>query len=236
MPNVFLRSIPHFAPHWRSCYTWKTYILNTPIADLNLYIDAGTQILKPLDELFAKIDTQSYLAVSQGSEVSIRDITPSDYITRFNISESTLDQEVIAAGIFGFKKNSLIRDINEHLYEYGKEGLCVGFSKAELWKNKGVNKNAYIRDCKMFRHDTTLISILLRTHIPNITVEPLANFAGYNSHAPSQFMWSVRLNYTHLDYISPRHIHIHKMNKWVYINRILVKIFILTKVIYNKLK
>ena len=79
--NVEVLNIPHFCKFWRSCYTWKTYILSHPLSDLNFYLDAGTQILRPLDEIFLEIEKDGYFAVSQ--EVPLSLICPLEYKSLF---------------------------------------------------------------------------------------------------------------------------------------------------------
>lgn len=230
--NVFILPMPHFVPFWRSCYTWKTYILNTSLADLNFYIDAGTEVLRPLDELFKKIDTQTYLAISQGPIVKMKDITPKEYLTIFNSPNDLGEKEIIAAGIFGFKKNSEVSNITEKVYAAGKAGLCIGFSKGEQWKNKGKNKNIFIRDCSRFRHDTTILSILLYTYMPHITVEPIELFDGMNHKNETQYLWSVRMNFSHLEYTDTA---IKSANNSA-ILKVFVRIFLYAKAINKTIK
>ena len=226
--KVKVLNIPKFVPHWRACYTWKTYILNNPLSKLNLYIDAGCQVLKSLDELFNKIDTNNYLAVSQGSSVKIKDITPREYFDIFNIEKNIGDEEVITAGIFGFKKDTNISTVTDEIYKSGINKYCLGYSPSEIWKNKGVNKTEFIRNCQMFRHDTTMISLLLRKYIDNIIVEPVELFSDKEHTSPNQYIWNMRMNYSKLKYIYK------KYNIYSYINNIYIYIFIKLKTIVNK--
>ncbi len=234
--GVKIIEIPRFCNHWRSCYTWKTYILNTPLANLNLYLDAGCQILKPLDVLFEKIDVQEYLAVGQGKEVSIKDITPNDFIEHFQINSQELSGEIIAAGIFGFKRNSSITHITQKLYTCGVLGLCLGFSKKDMWKNKGVNKTSMLRDCKMFRHDTTLLTIILHKELKNLAVEPISMFSGQFENNPEQLIYSVRLNYKTLNYTKIRLIHSAQSFGYATLNRLFINIFFILKFINRIIK
>lgn len=233
---VHILEIPHFVKHWRKCYTWKTYILNTPINKNNLYLDAGCQVMKPLDELFKKIDEQGYLAVSQGNSVSLRDITPNDYIEIFDISNKTLSSEVITAGIFGFKVGSIISPITKKLYNAGVEGLSLGFSESELWKNKGINRTPFIRDCKMFRHDTTLLSILFLRDIGDAAIEPIEYFSAKYENNSKQLIWNLRLNYKGLDFLDPSILHQEPKQWQVRLNRYFFYVFIILKSMSNKVK
>lgn len=232
---VHILDVPHFVPHWRACYTWKTHILNTPLTENNLYIDAGCQVLRSLDEIFKKIDTQGYVTVSQGSTVTIQDITPKEYINLYNLSTEDVQSQVITAGIFGFKKDSVITEITKRLYESGIIGLCLGFSKTELWKNTGVNKTNFIRDCKMFRHDTTMLTVLLKEKIKNAFIEPVENFSPEQHSSSTQYLWNLRLNYNRLSFLHKNILH-KKNNTYAVYNRLHISIFILLKKISNTVK
>lgn len=235
IPWVHVLDVPHFVPHWRSCYTWKTYILNTPLTDLNFYIDAGCQVSKPLDTLFDKIDSQGYLAVSQGTSITIQNITPREHLDLYGLTENDAQKNVITAGIFGYKKHSIIQKVTDLLYKSGIDGLCLGFSQGEIWKNKGVNKTEFIRDCKMFRHDTTLLTILLKKEIPDAIIESVEYFSSKKEVSDNQFIWNFRLNYKKLPFTESKILH-KKPNLYVTINRIYVHIFIIIKKIANTIK
>lgn len=232
---VHVLEVPHFVPHWRSCYTWKTYILNTPLAENNFYIDAGCQVLKPLDTLFDKITYQGYLAVSQGTSVTIKDITPQGYIDMYSLTENDAQKNVVTAGIFGFKKDSIIKKVTEGLHKAGVDGLCLGFSQGEIWKNKGINKTDFIRDCKMFRHDTTLITILLKKEIPDAIIEPIEYFSSQKEASGNQFIWNFRLNYKKLPFIKHNVLH-KKLNFYIAVNRVYIQTFIIIKRFVNNIK
>ena len=132
--GVTLLEIPHFVPYWRSCYTWKTYILNTPLADLNFYIDAGCEILQPLDGIFAEIEKDGYFAVEQGTRLG--QSTPPEYKDIFKLDEKLYQMPLITAGIFGFKKNSNISPLLQELHDSGVSGLCLGFPQTNNGKTR----------------------------------------------------------------------------------------------------
>lgn len=227
--DIIVLDIPHFVDHWRSCYTWKTYILNTPLADLNFYVDAGNQILKPFDEIFSKIDTQGYLLVSQGPEVLVKSITPPEYMSIFDIDEKNNSHEIIAAGIFGFKKDSeLIKKVTQKLYDSALCGLSIGFSATEQWKNKGKNKNSFIRNCKQFRHDTTLITLLVLKYIENPIIESISNFSGEKTSNSNQYMWNLRMNFSKLQYVQGLRLH--------FSTKIFIKLFLFAKSVNSLIK
>lgn len=200
--GVNLLEIPKFVEHWRSCYTWKTYILNNPVEDLNFYLDAGNQVLKPLDEIFNKIDINGYLIVSAGNEVRNEDIIPKEYVNIFDISDNYLNQGIVTAGIVGFKKGDLrTKSLTQNIFDCGVSGLCLGFSINERWKNKGINKNYFTRNAKYFRHDNTLYSALIPKFIPNAVVESMNDFNIVKTNYPNQLVWNLRLNFKKLEYV-----------------------------------
>ncbi len=225
--GVTVLEIPHFVPHWRSCYTWKTYILNTPLADLNFYIDAGCEILKPLDEVFRTIDNDGYFAIEQGT--TLERSTPSDYKKIFPIDEKLYQAPLITAGIFGFKKDSIVTPLLKELYDAGVQSLCLGFSPNEQWKNKGVNKNGFVRDCEMFRHDTTLLTLLLRKYIPELktqSVEKYANDSLELGISDDVAIRNFRMNYRKLSYLAPK----------LLVNKAMISIFFKLKAINRMIK
>jgi len=198
--GVTVLEVPHFVKYWRSCYTWKTYILNNPLAENNFYIDAGCQILRSLDNIFNKINNNGYLLVGVGKENTIRKMTPSEYIGIFNLDSLLLDSEPVTAGIFGFKRGSAkIKEVTQLTYEAGVAGLCLGFSKKDSWRNKGKDKNYFIRDCEMFRHDTTLLSIFSKKIFGETLIMEKVQEYSDKLMGGDQYIWNLRLSYKKLN-------------------------------------
>ena len=199
-------------------------------------MDAGTQILRPLDEIFLEIEKDGYFAVSQ--EVPLSLICPLEYKSLFFVNEIFYSQESITAGIFGFKKNGQINTTLTALYDAGLSGLSLGFSAGhgEIWKNKGINKSVFIRNCEHFRHDTTLLTLLLRRDLQNFHIHDINRFAGLskNSH-PEQFIWNLRLNFFTLGNLKAKLTH-KKVNILIIWNRLIIKIFLFLRVIRLFLK
>lgn len=217
---VTVMDMPHFSPFWRSCYTWKTYIFDNPFANINFYIDAGCEILRPLDEIFKEIEKNDYITVEQG--VNLGAITPIEYKRIFDIDPRHYEEHSITAGIFGFKKDSSVTPAIKELFDSGVAGLCLGFSSRDLWKNKGVNKSQFIRNCDMFRHDTTMLNLILRKHILNLRMQDVNKYGGaYTAQDhPEQLIWNLRMNYRSLSYLSDNILHknpplIARMNRMI---------------------
>lgn len=200
MDGVSVLPLPRFTPHWRACYTWKTYILSHPLADQNVYLDAGVQVLEPLTELFELIERDGYFFVDQGHDVTLADVTPSDFIQKYGVNASMLNTKIITAGIVGFSRSPLVGRIMDELYQAGKDGDCLGFSRRDWWRSRGPNRTHVVRDCKAFRHDTTILSLLVRTRMPQAHVQDLSLFEGHIT-GRKQYICNIRLNYVTLPYL-----------------------------------
>lgn len=225
IPGVTLVSMPHFCTHWRSCYTWKTYILAHPFADLNFYIDAGCQVLKPLDEDFDIIEKNDYLIIDVN--VTFGDLIPDDYKKMFSVPSSYDNLKGFSAGIFGFKNTESMTQVLHKTYAAALAGLSLGFSPDNLWRNKGKDKNMFIRKCAFFRHDQSLLNLFFRLQfgdLPNV----LSNntYDSRSPHAiPSQRIWHCRLQAKKLEYTKINLLHPdNKINILFHINRILINI------------
>lgn len=220
-------AMPPFCSFWRKCYTWKTYIFSHPLAHLNLYLDAGSQVLRSLDGVFGEIDRDGYFAVEQ--DVELERIVPSDYKQIFRVKPEFYKKKCLTAGVFGFKDESSIATILGRLYQHALKGLALGFSPKDTWKNTGVNKTDYIRDCEIFRHDTTLLSLLMRQEIGEYVSHPSAKYAAAYSKEedPKEVIWNLRLNFIFLEYLNCNYS---RSFFWFAINRLIANSFIFLRI------
>ncbi|PIR95905.1 MAG: hypothetical protein COT92_03905 [Candidatus Doudnabacteria bacterium CG10_big_fil_rev_8_21_14_0_10_42_18] len=204
--GVEILEMPKFVTFWRSCYTWKTYIFTHPLARLNFYLDAGCQVLKSLDGIFEQIEKYGYFFIEQG--VSLSRIVPKDYIEKLGLDEKFKSAESIHAGELGFKADSAISEALEQSFEWAKQGLALGFSQKDAWRNKGKDKTNIVRNCEIFRHDMTLLNIAVRKKfMANFTIHSSKIFAGGYKEDPKQVIWHLRLSYKRLDYFSHKFLH-----------------------------
>jgi hypothetical protein len=222
--GVTVIPMPHFCPHWRACYTWKTYIFAHPLADLNFYIDAGCQVLKPLDEDFEIIEKDDYLLIDVG--VTLSDMVPNDYRTIFEVP-STLDAKPgFSAGIIGFKHTQTTEQIFSKVYNAALTGLALGFSENNLWRNKGKDRNIFIRHCSVFRHDQSLINLFFWLAHPDDL--PILSNENYHyeykvNRETGQRIWHCRLQSKKLAYIKIKDLHeISSSNLILLINRLII--------------
>lgn len=223
--GVTVIPIPPFCPHFKSCYTWKTYIFAHPPARLNFYMDSGLQVLAPLDSVFDQIEKDDYLAIAQN--LPLERTTPEEYKELFNIEERFYKETYITAGIFGFKTNSKITGVLNDLYEAGIAGLCLGFSPKEVWRNKGKNKNSFIRKCELFRFDTSVLTLLMRKELKDFIVSPQDKYElGTLLNTPDQLIFNARLKYIKKENIQPK----------LLINKIYIPLFLFLKRFINQIK
>lgn len=173
--DVKVLAQPNFCSFWKSCYTWKTYIFTVPLADLNFYLDAGGLVLAPLDEIFSRIEADDYFALTVDPKLPLEKITPREFKPLFKGAEKFYSSPCLAAGIFGFKRNSRLTKILETLRAAAEAGLTLGFSPDEKWRNRGKNKNQFTRDCQIFRHDQTLLNLLMRQELGNFYLHTQVN-------------------------------------------------------------
>ncbi len=136
-----------------------------------------------MTEIYHATNQDGYFVVSQnqpGGGHFLKDIVPTDYYQIFEVPESLIDREVIAAGIIGFKKQSdFDRQVIPRMLEMVKKGYNLGWSRAELSRNHGINylPDPPIRDCPLFRHDQTLLNLEFYRAYPNPVLQPLTKYA-----------------------------------------------------------
>ena len=228
IPGVTVADIPAFCPHWRSCYTWKTYIFAHPPAKLNLYLDAGCQVLKPLDEDFRLIEKNEWLLVDTGCAVA--DLIPEEYRIMFAIPEASWRETTFSAGIIGFKQTATSREVFARSYAAGVAGLTLGFSKNNAWRNKGKNKNPFTRNATHFRHDQTVINTMFRLTNENMPALRAHDVYSHEKkdHIPSQRIWHLRLSWRRLEYTRITDLH-QKGSLVCWLNRVLIFGFVAVK-------
>lgn len=235
--NLRLIEMPKFCGHWRSCYAWKTYIFSHPLARLNFYLDAGCQLLKSIEEVFSIIDKEGVLLIDQ--EQIFSSIVPRSYKSIFDLDDKFDNLTTVHAGIIGFKDDPKIISIFRKIYDSACAGLALGFSPKDKWRNRGKDKNIFIRDCLIFRHDMTLLNVFVRKYLNDgLVIRPLAVYHGERNFVPGQLIWQMRLNYKNLENLKIKFLHkeirpLFLINRFIIMSVILVKninIFIKNKI------
>jgi hypothetical protein len=210
LPNVTVARVPNFCAHSHQCWGWKAWIWTHTAAELLLYLDAGVEVLRPLEPCRALIDRDGYLLVSQSDAQHphrLIDIVPADYYGRFGVDQSTNQtRDVVAAGVIGFRPGgAFTRNVIEPVYDAICAGANLGWSQRDVEsRNRGLNymPNPPLRDCAMFRHDQTVLNLCLYKAYARPHVQDVFRFAGRvgpNDH-PEQLLW-VHRNRSELPYV-----------------------------------
>jgi hypothetical protein len=222
LPNVKLTSVPAFTKYWRQCWSWKAWIWKNTPADNFLYLDAGVEVLRNLKPFIGLMDKYGYVLISQSEKEHphlVGDITPGELFEKYKLDKKFASDPVIAAGIIGFNKSSkFYNTIVNKVYEAVKEGDNLGWSKPEITRNAGIHymDNPPLRNCKLFRHDQTVLNVLVYKYQKSLVLQLLEKFAGYktpNDH-PEQLVWHHR-RHSRLPYIQTlqysRKIFLHRL-------------------------
>lgn len=201
--GVHLKKVPPFTKYWRQGYSWKPWIwLNVPERKV-IFLDAGTEVLRELDEICELIDRDGYFLVSQYETLkrgcTLGRITPVEYFEQFGIDERHRKDKVVAAGIIGYNTSSpLFTRVFPQVYQAVLEGYNLGWSEAEVWRNTGINRLPVpvVRKCEYFRHDQTLLNLFLYKDITTPNVQDVNKFGGFNGphDHPQQLIWNSRAN------------------------------------------
>jgi hypothetical protein len=162
--NVEISEIPKFAKWWNVCYSWKLYVYHHSKDEIFLHLDAGNTVLTDIKNIFKNIENDDSFLIDQGQ--NLRTITPLDYVDLF-YKNINLDELAFAAGNIGLnKKNPEISAAILEAYNAALDGYCLGFSESEL--HRDIYGLKIKRNCAQFRHDQTIINLILRKHFKNI--------------------------------------------------------------------
>lgn len=200
--GVIVRDVPAFFTHWRIDYSWKLFIYNDERPEKFLFhIDAGSIVLRPLYLIFLSIVKNNVFLIGQQQVLS--DIAPHDY---FDMLEIDIDKygknEIFTAGVIGFNLNSLpIKKILNEAFLLASHGYCLGYSQIEAYRD--VYMMGIIRDCPRFRHDQTIINLLINKYLCNLYIHNEKKYIGIGgvSDHPRQYIWNSRLNNRALKYV-----------------------------------
>ncbi len=194
--GVEVRTVPPFVPHWAKGRTWKTWIWTHLEADRIFWLDAGATVLRSLAEPLEQVEQRGYFVVGQGQPM--RDSVPSDYFGLYGIADALDGRDSIAAGILAFSTaGAFFEGVIVPTFEDAERGRSLGFSADEVAKlNRGLDQldTVIVRDCRIFRHEQTLLGIHFYKSIPDPWVNDLYEYGGWKSPKdhPAQVIWSHR--------------------------------------------
>ena len=143
-------------PGW---YAWKFVVLEQALElfPYVLWLDSGTTILKPLDDLFKYIQQSGYFLCTMGDEKFYNQFShpikwgTTEYVKKeFELLSSEkkwiLDQEPLLSGLIGISRKAL---------KYLVEPLCKYAENLKLFEDHGTAPNGF----GTARHDQTILSI-----------------------------------------------------------------------------
>lgn len=199
---ITVHRVEEFAPHWNNCYSWKLYVYKHSESELFFHLDAGNIVLGDLTYIFEKINNDGYFLIDQGQHLC--DITPLEYVSRFN-KNVELSELVFAAGNIGLNKlNARVTKAIENAYTAAVQGYCLGYSTSE--QHRDINNIGIVRDCKLFRHDQTIINLTLREQMgENLYIHSHGKYASVSVEADTIIYNSRKYNYDYIAHYSSRH-------------------------------
>jgi len=167
--------VPPFCPHWRRHFTWKLWAIDEAPARDVLWLDAGTTVLQPLDEVFDLISRLGYFAVPNYCPL-VREA--SEQACRACGVEPTLrnGRTTITSGVIGFRKEGVTGAIV-------KEAHRLALSE----ENVAATDPGH-------RHDQALLSLLLYRDLGDVQFADGHVYAGWLSprQTPGQKIWNHR--------------------------------------------
>jgi hypothetical protein len=204
--QVSVKEVPPFVPHWRSCYTWKLWVLNDVPAHNVYYIDAASEVFRPMTDIFQTIERDGYFCAGQLSfGFLLNDIVPSDLLQRLGISTDFCHNlEYFAAGHFGYRKETVYHKSVKKALDLAREGWTLGWSAKEQYRNTGTDFSEILRNCRLFRHDQTLLSLIFHKEHGEIKMQDEKTYAGHSctKFRPEQVIWASRKRNRELRYIN----------------------------------
>lgn len=200
-PNVSVRRVPPFVPHWRMNWSWKLYALTDSGYRYVLYLDlANLVVQRSLAPWLLAVQRHGYLLISNAQTMG--DITPSDYWASHGLLKNQMQAlPTFGAGIIGFDRHSPAQGAIEAAMQSVRKGLNLGRSATEQTPKY---KPDIIRDCICFRADQTLLNLAFRQAFgADLRVRRAARYvgAGGPTDHPSQYVWYARRKAASLVYL-----------------------------------
>lgn len=192
MSFVSLRNPPATPSFWKLCWTWKPIIWTVPSERYILHLDSGVIVLRSLHLWYLSIRRNGYFALSQGQKLP--DIAPKSYLREFLGDTPVEKAEVFAAGVFGFDALSIAGAAIRETARSCEEGRALGWSEGEIHRATD-HRDRIVRECKLFRHDQTVLNLALRKHLgTELLVRSQRKYLGVGSPKdhPRQFLWHAR--------------------------------------------
>lgn len=160
-------------------YAFKTFCINYAyfnLCDNNdkiLYLDAGININRNLNEIIRLIDKNDLFVVDHsdrknGQYLRIANITHPNCVKNMGLIQNELEANVVKGGIFGIKVGGIFENFLKEWYNLSKKKNIMCYSKFE-----NMSYSNYFNDSNLtmitsqytgHRHDQTILSILIKRY------------------------------------------------------------------------
>ena len=173
--RIEVRQVPSFVPHWRKHFTWKFWVWSDAPARDVFYVDAAITVMRPLEDVFAAIESTGYFVVPTYGLLSLH---ASEAACRgCGVEPSFREGRMTIAGtLVGFRKEGVIADVLE-------QGLEVASTEEHVASTEPLH-----------RHDQAVLSLLLHKQLGQPVMSDTMIYAGWLSpdQTPGQAIWTHR--------------------------------------------
>lgn len=160
--GIDVRSVPDFCPHWRKYFTWKRWCLKDCPSRAYLWLDAGTCVLRPMDEAFVGIDRLGYFC-STNHWPLLPNTNPA--VRR----EMCLDTDWLSA----------TASVNSGIHGLGKSG--AGLELIEENFHLALSEETLRPTEPLHRHDQPILTVLLHKYFSPVLYADFKTYAGWES-------------------------------------------------------
>jgi hypothetical protein len=170
--RVPVRTVPPFCPHWRKHYTWKLWCWNDAPADHVLWMDAGTAVLGPLDEVFDSVERLGYFAVPVYRELA--ELAHREACRGCGVTPAFREGRMaLAGGLVGMDKSGPMGGLVAEALAVALEESCIASTETK------------------FNTDQAIYSLLMHRHFGSVLTADGKVYLGYGSPrvTPCQKVW-----------------------------------------------
>lgn len=160
--RIDVRAVPAFCAHWRKYFTWRMWCLKDCPSPSYLWLDAGTCVLRPLDEAFAAIDRLGYFCSTNHGR--LLENTNSAIRKALGLSDDWLAETAsINAGIHGLAKAGAGLDLIDDAYK-------LALDEENMRPTEPLH-----------RHDQPILTALLHKYFSPLLYADFKTYAGWES-------------------------------------------------------
>jgi hypothetical protein len=170
--GVIVRAVDAFCSHWRSHFAWRFWCMKEMRVRAYFWLDAGVCVLRPLDEVFAAIETLGYFCSTNHWPLS--STTTAQQAALVGFDEAWVRRSAsIDAGLHGLLREGAGLRLIERGYE-------IALDEANLRATKPLH-----------RHEQSLMTMLLHRFFDPVLYADSLIYGGWASPAQTvnQKLW-----------------------------------------------